>query len=178
MQRNTAWLLFAWALVATVALAWVVGRQSVPAPTATVAHPPPIAAASDSPAPTNSAPSEQVPTAYPQYVSTIPEAFRGSWDEMIADKCYARETRFTFGKRTFANFEVQWEVTKVKLYSPTEMDLYLTTKDENASQVDDVLEFKLVDGGETLTGRRPGSDFFKRCPAADDSATAPSSPPG
>ena len=83
---------------------------------------------------------------------------------MITDKCDAREARFYFGERDFSNFEVEWEVTKVKLYSPTEMDLYTTTKDEDGGQVDEIWEFKLVDGGQSLTGRKKGASFFQRCP--------------
>lgn len=101
---------------------------------------------------------------YPVYQSTIPSAFRGAWDEIIKDKCAGREARFYFGDRDFMNFEVQWEVTKVKLYSPTEMDLYTTTYDDNKNQVDEVWEFELVDNGRSLTGRKPGASFFKRCP--------------
>lgn len=101
---------------------------------------------------------------YPQYVSTVPKAFLGHWDELIADKCAAREARFFFGKREFANFEVKWEVTGVKLYSPTEMDLSTSMTDDTGGQVDEIWEFKLVDGGKSLTGRKASPAFFKRCP--------------
>ena len=102
--------------------------------------------------------------AYPRYVSSVPKDFLGYWDEMIADGCEARETRFFFGKREFANFEVKYEVTNVKLYSPTELDLSVTTTDDSGGQVDGVWEFKLADGGKTLTGRKEGTTFFQRCP--------------
>jgi len=98
-------------------------------------------------------------------VSTVPKAFRGNWDEMVADKCEGREARFYFGDRKFNNFEVAWEVTKVKLYSPTEMDMSTTTKGEDGNQIDQTWQFKLVDGGKTLTGRKAGAEFYKRCPA-------------
>jgi hypothetical protein len=57
-------------------------------------------------------------------------------------------------------------VTKVKLYSANEMDLFSTTTDDDKNQVDEVWEFKLVDGGKTLTSRKKGGSFFKRCPIA------------
>lgn len=159
----------AWAIAATVGLAWVAGRNSVaPIPAATA--PIPIAASSPSRSATRppiSSPTPKPPAVvYPQFTSTVPKAFRGSWDEMIADKCEGREARFNFGARNFDNFEMAWEVTNVKLYSPTEMDMSTTMKDENASQVDQVWQFKLVDGGRTLTGRRASAEFYKKCPSS------------
>lgn len=103
-------------------------------------------------------------TTYPKFVSSVPEIFFGNWDELIADECKEREARFFFEARRFKNFEVDWEVSKVKLYSPTEMDMTTTTYDNEMNQVDAIWEFKLVDGGKTLTGRKPGEFFFKRCP--------------
>ena len=139
-------LLLAWALVATVACAWLLGRTSIQP--AVVASPPATAAQS---VPVTAAPNQNVPkkvleavivppvaSEYPKYQSTIPVAFRGNWDEMISDKCFGREARFYFGDRGFANFEVRWEVTKVKLYSPVEMDLSTTLKDEDGNQQDTV----------------------------------------
>jgi hypothetical protein len=165
-------LLLAWALLATVACAWLLGRTSsqpsvVANPLATTAQnvPAPVVQSQRVP--------EKVPEPviappvapeYPKYQSSVPVAFRGNWDEMVSDKCFGREARFYFGDRSFANFEVRWEVTKVKLYSPTEMDLTTTLKDEDGNQQDTVWEFKLVDGGRTLTGRKKGASFFKRCP--------------
>lgn len=165
MNRLTAFFA-GWAIVASIALAWVVGRNTAsqsPAPTSSPSANTLISSASSATRTPAVVPSRA--PAYPQYVSTIPKAFRGNWDEMIADKCAGREARFYFGERTFANFEVEWEVTRVKLYSPTEMDMSTTMKDENANQVDQVWQFKLVDGGRTLTGRKQGAEFYKRCPA-------------
>lgn len=85
---------------------------------------------------------------------------------MVADKCEGRESRFYFGDHQFNNFEVAWEVTKVKLYSPVEMDMSTTMKDDAGNQNDQVWEFKLTDGGKTLTGRKKGALFFRKCPAA------------
>lgn len=103
--------------------------------------------------------------AYPKFVSTVPKAFQGAWDEMVQDKCEAREPRFMIDQKDFYNFEVAWDVTKVKLYSPTEMDLYTTTKDENGNQVNEVWGFKLSDA-DTLGARKPGGSFFRRCQSA------------
>lgn len=104
-------------------------------------------------------------SAYPKFVSSVPAAFQGAWDEMVQDKCEAREPRFVIDAKEFYNFEVAWDVTQVKLYSPTEMDLHTTTKDENGAQVNEVWEFKLTDK-DTLGGRKPGGSFFRRCQSA------------
>lgn len=101
---------------------------------------------------------------YPKFASSVPKAFHGRWDEIVNDKCEGREARFYFGPKDFANFEVQWNVSKVKLYSPTEMDMNTSTYDDNNNQVDTVWEFKLVDGGKSLTGRKKGASFFQKCP--------------
>jgi hypothetical protein len=101
---------------------------------------------------------------YPQFESAVPKNFRGRWDEITQDRCEGREARFYIGDREFYNFEVIWDVTKVKLYSSTEMDLYTTTKDENGNQVEEVWEFKLADGGKSLTSRKAGGTYFRRCP--------------
>ncbi len=166
LQSKTVWVLFTWALIATVGFGWVLGKRSISGPPRPAESRPatkPIAAATASALSTTAPVSRGAPT-YPQFVSSIPKPFRGRWDELVSDKCKDREARFTLGGRTLENFEVRWDVTKVKLYSPTEMDLFVTTKDDNASQVDDVFQFKLADGGQSLTGRKPGTDFFQRCP--------------
>jgi hypothetical protein len=161
-----------WALCATIALAWVMGKYAaIPAnvgETALMSNPNSETvrlSAKSTPAAAQVSVNVQQPT-FPDYVSKIPKVFRGYWDEMISDKCEGREARFHFGEREFSNFEVQWEVTKVKLYSANEMDLFSTTTDDDKNQVDEVWEFKLVDGGKTLTSRKKGGSFFKRCPIA------------
>jgi hypothetical protein len=103
---------------------------------------------------------------YPQFVGSVPKAFRGAWDELVQDGCEGREARFVLEGTKLYNFEVAWDVTKVKLDSPTEIDIHVTTKDENGNQVDDVLPFKLADGGKALTSREPGGSFFRRCPTS------------
>jgi hypothetical protein len=158
--------LLIWALLATVALAWVLGKQSAqPEIRQNVSLP--------TMEPSRSIPKQQAtalipaPDAkpkYPQYVTTVPKAFWGNWDEIVADKCEGREARFFFDAQSFMNFEVQWDVSKIKLYSPTEMDMSTTTYDEDKNQINETWEFRLVDSGRTLTGRKKGSSLFKRCP--------------
>lgn len=151
----------------TLALVWLLGRASVAPIPSRPASPPPETAISPAPEPVSQAPAPATPKPqYPLFQSAVPSAFRGAWDEIVSDKCQGREARFYFGERTFTNFEVEWEVTKVKLYSPTEIDLYTTAYDENKNQVDEIWEFKLVDRGRSLTGRKPGALFFKKCPKA------------
>lgn len=165
MNRWLGILLATWALIATIALAWHIGRASVkPSPTPSTTSPAGPLNAPPPPAAASAAAGADSVARYPQYSSAIPRAFRGRWDEIVADRCEGREARFTFGARQFSNFEIAWDVTRVKLYSPGEIDLYATAMDENANQVSDVWEFKLVDGGKTLTGRKKGGTFFSRCP--------------
>lgn len=116
-----------------------------------------------SPAPS---PTPSPTMAYPQFQSSIPRAFRGNWDEMIADGCDGREPRFSIGATTLDNFEVPWEVTRVKIVSPTEIEVSTTMKDEDANQQDRTWQFRLADGGRTLTARASGSAFYRRCPRA------------
>jgi hypothetical protein len=62
------------------------------------------------------------------------------------------------------NFEVEQDVSRVKLYSPTEIDINITGYDDAKNQYNDTMMLKLVDGGKTLTGRKAGASFFHRCP--------------
>lgn len=101
---------------------------------------------------------------YPQFVSSVPKAFQGRWDEMTQDGCEGREARFAIEPAQFFNFEVQWDVTKVKLYSANEADIHTTTKDESGNQIDEIWEFKTIDKGRSLTSRKSGGPFFRRCP--------------
>ena len=118
------------------------------------------------PAPTSTAvkPSRIPALMYPQFVSTIPIAFRGRWDEIVTDKCADREARFYITATTVANFEVQSDVSKVKLYSPTEADISITGYDEDKNQYNDTMTLKVIDGGKTLTDRKGGTTMFHNCP--------------
>lgn len=158
------------AWLASVALAFMIGRATAPVPvhsqpSAVETSPPSVARSLPLPirAPSPKA-SPSAAEAYPKYSSTIPAAFRGSWDEIVSDRCEGREARFMIAAKTIANFEVQSDVERVKLYSPTEIDVDLTGYDENKDQYNQTMEFKLVDGGKTLTGRKKGATYFHKCP--------------
>ena len=100
----------------------------------------------------------------PDYAAAIPVAFRGHWDELQSDKCRDREPRYALGARDFSEFEVFWDVTRVKRYSPTEIDIYTSLRDERGRLVREVWRFKLVDGGKGLTHRGSNGEVFRRCP--------------
>lgn len=102
---------------------------------------------------------------YPQYVSTIPPAFRGGWDEMVTDGCRGREARYSFTDTTAANFEVVWNVTRIQMLSPVAMDLDVSAVDDKAGQVNDIWHVELVDNGRTLKFRKPDSYLYRKCPA-------------
>ena len=102
---------------------------------------------------------------YPRTVSTIPKPFQGAWDELTQDGCTDREPRFVLQATKLYNFEVQWDVTKVDLFSADEMDLHTTSKSDDGNQINQVWQFKLTDGGKSLTSRKPGAPFFRRCPS-------------
>ena len=69
-----------------------------------------------------------------------------------------------FAAKKMYNFEVEQDVSRVKLYSPTEIDIDITGYDEDKNQYNYTMMLKLVDGGKTLSGRKKGSPFFHRCP--------------
>ncbi len=101
-----------------------------------------------------------------QIVNSVPKTFRGAWDELVSDGCRDREPRFEIDATKFYNFEVEYDVTSVKIYSPTEIAIRTTYKDENGSQESGVWEFRLVEGGKALTGRKSNETYFRKCPAA------------
>ena len=109
-------------------------------------------------------PAQPLGVKYPQYVTNIPAAFRGRWDEIVADKCAAREARFKIDASSLANFEVVQDVERVKLYSPTEIAITTSFYDNDKNEQNGTWEFKLVDAGRTLTGRKAGAFLFHRCP--------------
>ena len=162
-KATAAFAAIAW--LATLALAFVIGRETaslhasdpLPSPiasTATVAPTPP-------PKPT---PTASPPLSFPRYLSTIPSAFRGRWDEIVSDGCAEREARFNLLATTMFNFEVEQNVSRVKLYSPTEIDIDVTGYDDDKNQYNDTWSLKLIDGGKTLTGRKAGTSNFRKCP--------------
>lgn len=110
--------------------------------------------------------SEDSSAEFPQTASTVPKSFRGAWDEIISDGCKGRESRFLIDGSKFYNFEVEYSVTGVKLYSSTEADIFTTYIDEKGAQQNEVWGFRLTDGGKTLTSRKASDTFFRRCPAS------------
>ena len=101
---------------------------------------------------------------FPRYVSMLPAIFRGNWDEIITDGCEARETRYSFDATTAANFEVVWNVTRIKLLSATAADLDLSMYDENKNQVNQTWKIEVVDSGQTLRFRNADSYLYRKCP--------------
>lgn len=111
---------------------------------------------------------EQATSRFPRAVKTIPPAFRGRWDELQSDKCRDREARYTLEARHLSEFEVFWDVQRVKLVSPTEIEIFTTLKDEDGRRANEVWDFRLVEGGKGLTGRRVRKPIFRRCPSETD----------
>jgi len=101
---------------------------------------------------------------YPQYATSVPVAFRGRWDEIVADKCAAREARFEIGAASLKNFEVVQDVERVKLYSPIEIAITTSFYDDEKNEQNGTWEFRLVDDGKTLTGRKASASLFHKCP--------------
>lgn len=97
-------------------------------------------------------------------VSSVPKAFHGAWDEIISDGCRNREARFYINSTKFYNFEVEYDVSSVKIYSENEIDIRATYLDENGSQQSTVWELRLVDAGKSLTGRKSQETFYRKCP--------------
>lgn len=62
------------------------------------------------------------------------------------------------------NFEVEQNVSRVKLYSPTEIDIDVTGYDDDKNQYNDTWSLKLINGGKALTGRKAGASNFRKCP--------------
>lgn len=101
---------------------------------------------------------------YPRYVSKIPSSFLGRWDEIQSDKCYARGARYTLEASEFAEFEVRWEVTGVKLNSANSIEISTTLRDEERGQVNDKWSFDLVEGGTAIVYPKKPGNLFRKCP--------------
>jgi hypothetical protein len=140
--------------IATVGLAFMLGRASTSTPV--------------------KAPIPSTAPVFPRYVSSIPPAFIGSWDEIVSDGCAEREARYDLSPRTFSSFEVTSDVSRVKLVSPTEIELTVTGYNEGKSQYVDKIGFRLVDDGKALTDVEEGATMYRRCPnAPSDQPEAP-----
>lgn len=164
----TAIVLAIVAWLSTLGLAFMLGRASVEqAPQVGAA---PVSSPAPAPSPVaiskqDALPPKVKPTpSFPQFASTVPSAFRGSWDEIVTDGCDGREARYMIGATTFSNFEVQADVERVKLLSPTKIELSVTGYDEDKNQFNSKIGFRLVDGGKALAGLDEGSNIYRKCP--------------
>lgn len=101
---------------------------------------------------------------YPRYAAKIPLSFLGRWDEIQADKCYAREARYELEPSELAEFEVRWEVSGVKLNSPNSIEISTTLLDEEKNQVDQKWQFDLIEGGTALVYPKKRGTLFRKCP--------------
>ena len=150
------------ALSAAIALAL---PAPLPAPQLAIAAPPPASAMSATKASIEPKIAVAVKTEhYPLYPSTVPAIFQGSWDEMVSDGCRDREARYAIGATSASNFEVPWDITRIKVVSPTQVDLDVTTKGDDANQVDDHWKIEVLDGGRTLKFRTSKSLLYRKCP--------------
>lgn len=161
--------LLAWAT--SMGLAFMLGRASVtpatPNPSPNLQAPPEAFQSAIAPMvpaapPQSTEPKEKI--LYPRFVGTIPAPFQGAWDEIVTDKCFGREARYTLTATTFDNFEVETNVERAKIIGPNEIEISITGYYENKNQFNDKIGFKLVDSGKSLTGVTPGSNFYRRCP--------------
>lgn len=56
----------------------------------------------------------------------IPELYFGRWDEIVSDKCDAREARYEIKRNSISYFEVKMDVVGVKVTSPVTADVIVT----------------------------------------------------
>ncbi|WP_156681101.1 hypothetical protein [Sphingomonas profundi] len=174
LSRTTVFLA-AVAWTATIGLAFMLGRASVAPLSQTISiapenavpdHSGPKALASARPSVQATAPAEMPKHAeiYPRFASVVPTAFRGSWDEIVSDRCAGREARYTLTATTFRNFEVNTDVEKVKVISKNQIELSVTGYDEGNNQFNDKIGFRLLDNGKTLSGDKEDSNLYRKCP--------------
>lgn len=93
--------------------------------------------------------------------SSIPDQFLGRWDERIADKCEAREARYTIASTQVNEFEVKSDVVGVRVVSPQVTEI-VVTGDGDEGQYFANYKLELKDGGERLVV--DGGIPQRRCP--------------
>lgn len=101
--------------------------------------------------------------AYPRAIREIPPQFRGAWDELVTDGCGGREARFQLEARQMFNFEVAYEVQTVTLRSPTWIVVHTQLDPEFGGPEDGEWTFRLVQGGNALSGPSGKPPYFDRC---------------
>jgi hypothetical protein len=116
---------------------------------------------------TTAAHAEPAKPRYPINLTTVPSILRGSWDEIVSDKCADREARYSFDATTASNFEVRMDVDHVRMLSPTTIDIGVTAYDENKDQTNTVWHLEVLDGGKTLRFRDDkDATIYRKCPAS------------
>jgi len=113
----------------------------------------------------NDAAAESSPVKYPRVIATVPDAFRGSWDEQIGDRCEGREPRYMLFARQFWEFEVDSNIRRVRLLDPSTIEIVAVTDPDEAGSADRfTITFRLADRGRGLI--HPGNPrmIFRRCP--------------
>lgn len=92
---------------------------------------------------------------------TIPPAFHGGWDETPGG-CQGFEPRFSITARDIWNFEVQWQVRRVRRLSRTQIEIATRHVDHEGRLTADrqTWRFRLVDNGRAIAGY---GETFRRC---------------
>jgi hypothetical protein len=96
-----------------------------------------------------------------QTLREIPPAFRGGWDE-TANGCAGFEPRFSITARSVRNFEVQWQVRRVRRLSRTRIEVVARHVDHDGRVTAGrrTWRFRLVDNGRAIAG---SGVTFRRC---------------
>lgn len=100
---------------------------------------------------------------YSRTVREIPPQFRGAWDELVSDGCEGREARFQLERRYLFNFEVAYDVLKVTMRSPTLIVVHTQLDPQFGGPEDGTWTFRLVRGGNALSGPDGKRPYFGRC---------------
>jgi hypothetical protein len=96
-------------------------------------------------------------------LTEIPPAFRGSWDELIDDGCLDREPRFHLEPRTISNFEVEYDVLKVTLRTPSDLVVHVRLNPVFGQSAKETWQFKLVQDGRALAAPDGKPPFYRKC---------------
>lgn len=91
----------------------------------------------------------------------VPAPFRGGWDER-AEGCAGPEPRFSITARRVWNFEVGYEVIRVRRLSWGEIEIVARLDHEGRASAGEEItwSFRLTDGGQAIAGDGVN---FRRC---------------